>query len=185
MHDPWETAPHEARAHHVDGEGLRPRPDHGRRQGSGAGAQPSGGGARPRPQRTGGRRALDRWRSATSPTLTPRPRRSQPRTSVGSPRSRRDAHPRPVRIRIRTRSSSPRAAGSTRHRRTSADDALGPLPSKGGRPMPEGATKKQKRQYEHIKESYQERGVSADEAKERAARTVNKQRGKSKSKKKG
>jgi hypothetical protein len=51
--------------------------------------------------------------------------------------------------------------------------------------MPEGATKKQKRQYEHIKESYQERGVSADEAKERAARTVNKQRGKSKSKKKG
>jgi hypothetical protein len=50
--------------------------------------------------------------------------------------------------------------------------------------MPEGATKKQERQYEHIKESYQERGVSADEAKERAARTVNKQRGKSKSKKK-
>jgi hypothetical protein len=50
--------------------------------------------------------------------------------------------------------------------------------------MPEGATKKQERQYEHIKESYQERGVSADEAKERAARTVNKQRGKKKSKKK-
>jgi hypothetical protein len=50
--------------------------------------------------------------------------------------------------------------------------------------MPEGATKKQKRQYEHIKESYKERGVSTKEAKERAARTVNKQRGKSKSKKK-
>jgi plasmid stabilization system protein ParE len=50
--------------------------------------------------------------------------------------------------------------------------------------MPEGATPKQKRQYEHIKESYQERGVSADEAKERAARTVNKERGKKKSKKK-
>jgi hypothetical protein len=50
--------------------------------------------------------------------------------------------------------------------------------------MPEGATKKQERQYEHIKKSYQERGVSADEAKERAARTVNKQRGKRKSKKK-
>ena len=48
--------------------------------------------------------------------------------------------------------------------------------------MPEGSTKKQKRQYEHIKESYQDRGVSAKEAKERAARTVNKQRGKSKSK---
>ena len=51
-------------------------------------------------------------------------------------------------------------------------------------PRPEGSTKKQKRQYEHIKESYQERGVSTDEAKERAARTVNKQKGKSKSKKK-
>jgi hypothetical protein len=50
--------------------------------------------------------------------------------------------------------------------------------------MPEGSTKKQKRQYEHIKESYQDKGVSTDEAKERAARTVNKQKGKSKSKKK-
>jgi hypothetical protein len=50
--------------------------------------------------------------------------------------------------------------------------------------MPMGVTKKQERQYEHIKESYQERGVSADEAKERAARTVNKQKSKSKSKKK-
>ena len=46
--------------------------------------------------------------------------------------------------------------------------------------MPEGSTRKQKRQYEHIKESYQEKGVKADEAKERAARTVNKQRRKSK-----
>lgn len=46
--------------------------------------------------------------------------------------------------------------------------------------MPEGATKKQKRQYEHIKESYQEKGVSAKEAEERAARTVNKQRSKQK-----
>jgi hypothetical protein len=48
--------------------------------------------------------------------------------------------------------------------------------------MPEGSTKKEKRQYEHIKESYQEKGVSAGEAKERAARTVNKQRGKKKKK---
>jgi hypothetical protein len=48
--------------------------------------------------------------------------------------------------------------------------------------MPEGSTPKQKRQYEHIKESYQDKGVGAKEAKERAARTVNKQRGKSKSK---
>jgi hypothetical protein len=50
--------------------------------------------------------------------------------------------------------------------------------------MPEGSTKKEKRQFEHIKESYQDKGVSAGEAKERAARTVNKQKGKSKSKKK-
>jgi hypothetical protein len=50
--------------------------------------------------------------------------------------------------------------------------------------MPEGSTKKEKRQYEHIKESYRDRGVSAGEAKERAARTVNKQKGKSRSRKK-
>jgi hypothetical protein len=43
--------------------------------------------------------------------------------------------------------------------------------------MPEGSTKKEERQYEHIKDSYQDKGVSADEAKERAARTVNKQKG--------
>jgi len=48
--------------------------------------------------------------------------------------------------------------------------------------MPEGSTPKEERQYEHIKESYQDKGVKADEAKERAARTVNKQRGKSKKK---
>ena len=51
--------------------------------------------------------------------------------------------------------------------------------------MPPRGTKegsKRERQYEHIKDSYEDRGVSAKEAKERAARTVNKQRGKSKSK---
>jgi hypothetical protein len=42
--------------------------------------------------------------------------------------------------------------------------------------MPAGSSKKRERQYEHIKESYEERGVSKDEAEERAARTVNKQR---------
>ena len=42
--------------------------------------------------------------------------------------------------------------------------------------MPEGMSKKRERQYEHIKESYKERGVGTDEAQERAARTVNKQR---------
>ena len=42
--------------------------------------------------------------------------------------------------------------------------------------MPAGSNKKRERQYEHIKDSYEERGVSRDEAEERAARTVNKQR---------
>jgi plasmid stabilization system protein ParE len=42
--------------------------------------------------------------------------------------------------------------------------------------MPRGASPKRERQYEHIKESYEDRGVKADEAEERAARTVNKQR---------
>jgi hypothetical protein len=44
--------------------------------------------------------------------------------------------------------------------------------------MPRGVKEgsKRDRQYEHIKESYQERGVSKDEAEERAARTVNKER---------
>ena len=50
--------------------------------------------------------------------------------------------------------------------------------------MPMGVTKKQERQYEHIKESYEERGVSEDEAQERAARTVNKHKSKTKTKKK-
>ena len=35
---------------------------------------------------------------------------------------------------------------------------------------------KRERQYEHIKDSYKDRGVSNDEAEERAARTVNKER---------
>jgi hypothetical protein len=43
--------------------------------------------------------------------------------------------------------------------------------------MPEKAwSDKRERQYEHIKESYEERGVGEDEAEERAARTVNKER---------
>jgi hypothetical protein len=45
--------------------------------------------------------------------------------------------------------------------------------------MPAGSSRKRERQYEHIKESYQERGVSKGEAEERAARTVNKARRKS------
>jgi hypothetical protein len=44
--------------------------------------------------------------------------------------------------------------------------------------MPRGVKEgsKRDRQYEHIKDSYQERGVTQDEAEERAARTVNKER---------
>lgn len=34
--------------------------------------------------------------------------------------------------------------------------------------MPAGTSRKRERQYEHIKESYQERGVSKGEAEERA-----------------
>ena len=43
--------------------------------------------------------------------------------------------------------------------------------------MPRKAwTDKRERQYEHIRDSYEERGVPEDEAEERAARTVNKER---------
>jgi hypothetical protein len=45
-----------------------------------------------------------------------------------------------------------------------------------GADMPVGMSKKRERQYRHIRESYKERGVSTDEAEERAARTVNKER---------
>lgn len=44
--------------------------------------------------------------------------------------------------------------------------------------MPRGVKEgsKRDRQYEHIKDSYEDKGVSKDEAEERAARTVNKER---------
>ncbi|MEV8457388.1 plasmid stabilization protein [Streptomyces sp. NPDC052095] len=42
--------------------------------------------------------------------------------------------------------------------------------------MPRGFGPKRNRQYEHIKESAQERGVSEERAEEIAARTVNKER---------
>ncbi|WP_031517323.1 hypothetical protein [Streptomyces sp. NRRL F-5123] len=45
--------------------------------------------------------------------------------------------------------------------------------------MPAGSSSKRERQYEHIKESAQERGASAGRAKEIAARTVNKERARS------
>ena len=42
--------------------------------------------------------------------------------------------------------------------------------------MPRSWSDKRERQYEHIKDSYKDDGVTDDEAEERAARTVNKQR---------
>jgi plasmid stabilization system protein ParE len=55
--------------------------------------------------------------------------------------------------------------------------------------MPQNAwSDKRERQYEHIKESYEERGRSPDKAEEIAARTVNKERteaGETKAQRKG
>ncbi|MFD5496498.1 plasmid stabilization protein [Streptomyces sp. GDS52] len=45
--------------------------------------------------------------------------------------------------------------------------------------MPSGSNAKRERQYEHIKESAEERGRSEERAKEIAARTVNKERARS------
>jgi hypothetical protein len=45
--------------------------------------------------------------------------------------------------------------------------------------MPEEWSEKRDRQYEHIKEGYEDKGVSTKEAKRRAAATVNKTRRKS------
>ena len=42
--------------------------------------------------------------------------------------------------------------------------------------MPKSWSDKRERQYEHIKESYAEKGKSEDKAEELAARTVNKTR---------
>ena len=42
--------------------------------------------------------------------------------------------------------------------------------------MPDAWSDKRERQYEHIKDSYEDRGVKKDEAEERAARTANKER---------
>ncbi|MFH8796473.1 plasmid stabilization protein [Streptomyces sp. NPDC017941] len=42
--------------------------------------------------------------------------------------------------------------------------------------MPAGSSKKRERQYEHIKDSAEDRGASTKRAKEIAARTVNKER---------
>jgi hypothetical protein len=57
---------------------------------------------------------------------------------------------------------------------TTEATSSGPL--EGAIAMPRGSSKKRERQYEHIKESYEERGRSEEKAEELAARTVNKQR---------
>ncbi|MET9638146.1 plasmid stabilization protein [Streptomyces virginiae] len=45
--------------------------------------------------------------------------------------------------------------------------------------MPRGSSPKRERQYEHIKESGEKRGMSEDRATEMASRTVNKERARS------
>ncbi|GHD83056.1 plasmid stabilization protein [Streptomyces goshikiensis] len=45
--------------------------------------------------------------------------------------------------------------------------------------MPRGSSPKRERQYEHIKESGEHRGMSESRAKEMASRTVNKERARS------
>ncbi|MGW6567713.1 plasmid stabilization protein [Streptomyces sp. NPDC054975] len=45
--------------------------------------------------------------------------------------------------------------------------------------MPRGSSSKRERQYEHIKESGKDRGMSEGRAKEMASRTVNKERARS------
>ncbi|WP_217253757.1 plasmid stabilization protein [Streptomyces sp. AC602_WCS936] len=45
--------------------------------------------------------------------------------------------------------------------------------------MPSGSSSKRERQYEHIKDSAEDRGASTKRAKEIAARTVNKERAQS------
>lgn len=45
--------------------------------------------------------------------------------------------------------------------------------------MPRGSSPKRERQYEHVKESGEKRGMSEDRAKEMASRTVNKERARS------
>ncbi|MFJ1968267.1 plasmid stabilization protein [Streptomyces sp. NPDC087903] len=45
--------------------------------------------------------------------------------------------------------------------------------------MPRGSSPKRERQYEHIKDSAQDRGESTERAEEIAARTVNKERARS------
>jgi hypothetical protein len=68
------------------------------------------------------------------------------------------------------------ASGGPRVARALLDGGMpARTPGRNG-PMPEGWSDKRERQYEHIKDSYEDRGVSNDEAEERAARTVNKER---------
>lgn len=56
---------------------------------------------------------------------------------------------------------------------------LGPDENQEENVMPAGSSRKRERQYEHVKESAENRGESDERAKEIAARTVNKERARS------
>jgi hypothetical protein len=79
---------------------------------------------------------------------------------------------------------SPRRLTPVRDGRGAADDATDtplvvPSPREFARKeagMPKSWSDKRERQYEHIKDSYEDRGRSEDKAEELAARTVNKTR---------
>jgi hypothetical protein len=73
--------------------------------------------------------------------------------------------------RLRAAGGIPQARMTTRlaEHRTTHSHVEAPMPQKAW-------SDKRERQYEHIKDSYEDRGVSGDEAEERAARTVNKER---------
>ena len=87
-------------------------------------------------------------------------------------------------VRVSTALQVRRSTGDTRAKRSSAADRNGSnvvgetmaFQDQEVAVMPAGSSPQRERQYEHIKESYEDRGVSKDEAEERAARTVNKQR---------
>ncbi len=54
--------------------------------------------------------------------------------------------------------------------------ANGPRPMEGTSPRNAWSGKRERQYEEHVEESYEDRGVHEEEAEERAARTVNKQR---------
>src|SRR5688572_32294686 len=97
-------------------------------------------------------------RSSRSTTPTPRDRRRSTRSST------------PTRPSTTSRTSrSSRSNPSRKRERPSLHDKEGHMP-------PKAWSAKRERQYEHIKDSLEDRGSSEDKAEEIAARTVNKER---------